>query len=198
MSRNRSCSNIRSRNRFRESISLRGALLDALPEERSNRIRTCTASWVIPLISPRLLLNIPSSIGHIVFSHPDGRKTTLAPPMKGHGPYSKILNWIQSEHPRSEFASSIPPSLATPPNSDFQNFHRLTYRAPGTLVSPLLSPEVLKLEIPLETRNVEPDVDVANADTKHLLQTSETPQMWAGYQSEVEVLMPHRSDKVLT
>ena len=181
---------------FRESINLRGALLDALPEEHSNRIRTCTASWVIELISSRLLLNLPSSIGHIVFSHLDGRKTTLVPPMKGHGPYSKILNWIKSKHPRSEFAPSIPPSFITSPDSDFQNFHRLTYRASGRRISPSSSPEILKLEIPFETRDVEQDIDTADADMKRLLQTSGTPQMWAGYQSEIDVLMPHRSDEV--
>lgn len=114
--------------------------------------------------------------------------------MKGRGPYSKILNWIQSEHARSEFVPSVPPSLITPSNPRFQNLHRLTYRASGTLASPSLSPRALKLEIPLETRDCESDTDVTNADMKHVLQASGTPRMWTGYQSEVDVLMPHRLD----
>lgn len=114
--------------------------------------------------------------------------------MKGHGPYSKFLNWIQSEHARSEFAPGVPPSLAAPSNPSFQNLHRLTYRASGTLASPSLSPRVLKLEIPLETRDTESDTDVVNADMEHVLRASGTPRMWMGYQSEVDVLMPHRLD----
>jgi len=131
-----------------------------------------------------------SSIGHILFSHPDGQKTTLIPPMKGHGPYSKILNWIQSEHARSEFVPSVPPSLTAPSDPSFQNLHRLTYRASGTVTSPSSSPRVLKLEIPLETRDDESDIDFTNAE--HVLHASGTPRMWMGYQSEVDVLMPHR------
>jgi hypothetical protein len=116
------------------------------------------------------------------------------PPMKGHGQYSKILNWIQSERTRSEFVPSVPPSLTTPSNSSFQNLHRLMYHTSGTPASPSSSPRVLKLEIPLETRDAESDIDVANADMKHVLHASGTPRMWTGYQSEVDVLMPHRLD----
>jgi hypothetical protein len=114
--------------------------------------------------------------------------------MKGHGPYSKILNWIQSEHAKSEFVSSVPPSPATLPEPRFQNLHRLTYHALGTLEPSSFSPGLLKLEIPLESRGLELDANVAGADVKHVLQTSGTPQMWTGYQSEVDVLMPHRLD----
>ena len=114
------------------------------------------------------------------------------PPINGHGPYSKILNWIQSKHARSGFVPIVPPSFATPSESKFQNLHRLTYYASGTPASPSPSPRVLKLEIPLESRDPESDADVTDADTKHVLQTSGTPQMWAGCQSEVDVLMPHR------
>lgn len=94
----------------------------------------------------------------------------------------------------SEFVPSVPPSLATPSEPRFQNFHRLTYRASGTLASPSSSPRVLKLEIPLEPRDpeVESDADVTDADMKHVLQASGTLRMWTGYQSEVDVLMPHR------
>ncbi|KAF9651892.1 hypothetical protein BDM02DRAFT_3110010 [Thelephora ganbajun] len=162
-------------NTSREPIDLRGALLDSLPGESPNRIRTCTAS-----------------IGHILFSHSDGQKTTLAPPMKGHGPYSKILNWIQSERPRSEFVPSVPPSLATPSEPRFRNLHRLTYRASGTLTLPSSSPRVLKLEIPLELRDVGSDANVTNTTMEHILQTSGMPRMWMGCQSEVDMLMPHR------
>ena len=114
--------------------------------------------------------------------------------MKGHGPYSKILNWIKSEHAGSEFAPSVPPSLVAPSNPSLQNLHRLTYCASGTLASPSSSPRVLKLEIPLETRDVESDIDVTSADMKHVLRASGTPRMWTGYRSEVDVLMPHRLD----
>ena len=114
--------------------------------------------------------------------------------MKGHGPYSKILNWIQSEHAKSEFVPSVPPSPAALPEPRFQNLHRLTYHASGTLESPSSSPRVLKLEISLESRGLELDSDVAGSDVKHVPQASGTPQMWTGYQSEVDVLMPHRLD----
>lgn len=114
--------------------------------------------------------------------------------MKGHGPYSKIVNWIHSEHARSEFVPNVPLSLAAPPNPSFQNLHRLTYRASGTLASPSSSPRILKLEIPLEARDVESDIDVANVDMNHALHASGTPRMWTGYQSEVDMLMPHRLD----
>lgn len=144
-----------------------------------------------PLVTtPELLF----SIGHVLFSHPDGQKTTLVPPMKGHGSYPKILNWIKTENARSEFVPSVPPSLAAPPGPKFQNLHRLTYRASGTLVSPSSSPGVLKFEVPLEPCDVEPDADVADADLKHVLRASGTPRMWTGYQSEVNMLIPHRSD----
>lgn len=137
---------------------------------------------------------LPSSVGHILFSHPDGKKNTLVPPMQGHGPYSKILNWIKSENARSEFVPSVPLPLA-PPEPRFQNFHRLTYRASGTLVLPSSSQRVLKFEIPLEPRDVESDAHVTDADLKHVLQASGTPRMWAGYQSKVNMLMPHRLDE---
>jgi len=114
--------------------------------------------------------------------------------MKGHGPYSKILNWIQSEHARSEFVPSVPPSLATPSEPRFKNLHRLMYRASGTSTSPPPPPRILKLEIPLEPCDLESDADVTDTDTKHVLQASGTPIMWTGYQSEVDVLMPHRLD----
>lgn len=114
--------------------------------------------------------------------------------MRGHGPYSKILNWMQSEHAASEFVASVPPSLATPTEPRLQNLHRLTYRASGTPVPPSSSPRILKFEIPLETRDPEPDAGVTNSDTKHVLQASGTPRMWTGYQSEANVLMPHRLD----
>lgn len=111
--------------------------------------------------------------------------------MKGHGPYSKILNWIKSENARSEFAPSIPPSFA-PSESWFQNLHRLTYRVPGTPTSASSSQKVLKLEIPLEPRDAGPDADVT--DLRHVLQTSGTPRMWTGYQSAADMLIPHRSE----
>lgn len=116
--------------------------------------------------------------------------------MKGHGPYSKILNWIQSEHARSEFVPSVPPSPVTLSEPKFQNLHRLTYRALGTLTSPLSFPRFLKLEIPLEQRDLESDVNVTDVDMKHVLRTSGTPRMWIGYQSKVDVLMPHRLDGI--
>lgn len=116
--------------------------------------------------------------------------------MHGYGPYSKILNWIKSENARSEFVASIPPFLAAPFEPRFQNLHRLTYRASGTLVSPLSSPRVLKLEIPLEPRDVESGADVTNTDLKHILRASGTPRMWTSYQSDVNMLIPHRSDNV--
>ena len=133
---------------------------------------------------------LPFSIGHILFSHPDGQKTTLLPPMQGHGPYSKILNWIKSEKTRSEFVPSVPLPL-TPSEPRFQNLHRLTYRASGTLES---SQGVLKLEIPLEPRDVESGVDVTDTDIKHVLRASGAPRMWTGYQSDVNMLIPHRSN----
>ena len=92
---------------------------------------------------------------------------------------------------------SVPP-FATPSNPRFQNLHRLTYHASGTLISPSSPSGVLKLEIPLETRDVESDIDVTNADMEHGLRASGTPQMWTGYQSEVDVLMPHRLDDTPT
>lgn len=137
-------------------------------------------------------------MGHILFSHPGGQKSTLIPPMKGHGPYSKILNWVKSENVRSEFVPCVPPPLVTPSQHEFKNFHRLTYRSSATLLSPPSFPRVLKLEIPLEPRDVDADTEVIGIDMKHVLKASGTPQMWTGYQSVVDMLIPHRSAGVRT
>lgn len=158
-----------------EPVNLRNALLDSLPEKSPESTRTCTAS-----------------VGHILFSHHGGQKSTLIPPMKGHGPYSKILNWVKSENVRSEFVPCVPPPLVTPSQHEFKNLHRLTYRASAKLVSPSSFLRVLKLEIPLEPRDVDTDAEVIGTDMKHVLKASGTPQMWTGYQSVVDMLIPHR------
>lgn len=143
--------------------------------------------------TPELLF----SIGHILFSHPDGQKATLVPPLKGHGQYSKFLNWIRSEATRSEFVPSIPPSLAAPSEREFQNLHRLTYRTSGISASQP-SQKVLKFEVPLEPHDAESAVSAIDADLKHVLRASGPPRMWTGYRSKVNMLIPHRSDSVHT
>lgn len=52
----------------------------------------------------------------------------------------------------------------------------------------------MKLEIPLEPRDVESGVDVTDTDIKHVLRASGAPRMWTGYQSDVNMLIPHRSN----
>lgn len=141
-----------------------------------------------------MVIKIAFSVGHILFSHPDRQKTVLTPPMEGFGPYSKILNWIESKKARFEFVPSIPPHLVAPSEPRFKNLHRLMYRSSGIFASPSSSMEVMKLEIPLEPHGAGLDVGVTGPDMYHILRASGTPRMWTGHQSEANVLMPQRSD----
>jgi hypothetical protein len=181
-------------NQLRETINLRDVLLDSLPERSPGRTMTCTASYVTTTSFLLVPTQPGSSVGHILFPHPEGQKSALVPPMKGHGPYSKILNWINSENARSEFVPSMLPSFATPSQPSFQNLHRLTYRVLETPTSPQSSQKILKLEIPLEPRDFEPGVDVTSTDLRHVLRASGRPRMWTGYQSAADMLIPHRSE----